>query len=855
MPFAPLSSPPPSSAMSPSLALTNHNNNGDDDDDLPMLLQRPYWNNNKRPPRVVVLPNLPEPESNPRAWLDYFEALGVGKGHIKGGKSRPSTHKGGGQQRQRQQDPLPSSSLSSPSSPQCSELGSEAPVASRTADDNNINNANTNAAIAAESLERLRRHLTHRRPLKALRAFERLVEVTTEDEDDATATTTTTKTTTTTATVNGAGANGPAVRVVVSPDDVRRLFALVTARNGPPFAAYKILQYYRKEHGTSQQQQRQRRRQQHQSSISHLNDQEELVDGVDSDLAERSHQHNNNDDDIDTVDPGTVDEDHETKGEMDPILVDWYASIAFNVRYLDPTKHHNGDIQTLVRGMVVDVTRDLTTEAKLRVYPLLIASLAMQRAVRVGSFARLLYNEYHQLVLQREKQKKEEEEDRNDDERKTDPELGMEPSESIPKPERTPQYLPASEAPFLEHLLGQARYQRYDDLPYPEILASLVRHRRPYPVHALATLEHLSPFDTVDRRAGTKIALRALLDLQEQQPRLPNNDTKSDRAGDAVWHEYVADVSTLEQVAAAAAQAGDLEQALLAWDAFSAMGHVCPTDSLYESVAQVFATNPLEQIGSAFTVLAEMEERGYHVSRALIRSLSLHLRYVPPPSVRAQQAFLANLTFPCANVVGLWIHWLVSEKASYLDPALHQLKELHRGGLHVTTALLNVILSASAERGDLERTHLLLEEFGHFGTPLDADSYSFAMEACGKHLARRTRTVARPALVEQCLDAAVSLLTRMEEQGIAPTHHVIREYVELLCFAGQTETATQVILEAAECDLRLVSNKAVHRVGMANVKRGNYQVARQVANLASEPQLYLLRSIEQGELSKPLADI
>jgi pentatricopeptide repeat protein len=202
------------------------------------------------------------------------------------------------------------------------------------------------------------------------------------------------------------------------------------------------------------------------------------------------------------------------------------------------------------------------------------------------------------------------------------------------------------------------------------------------------------------------------------------------------------------------------------------------------------------------------------------------------------------------------------EASTNLDIALAALKELRLNGLHVTTAMLNAIMSGAAERGDIDRTLSLLEEFQRNGVAPDADSYSFAMEALGKHLSRRTKTPAGQRVKDQCLDTASELLTRMEDEGVLPTHHIIRDYVELLCRAGQVGVATDIVLESMELQttdnedspMPLVTDKTVYRVAMANAKQKNFEVARQVAACSSEPLPFLWRAIEAREMGAPFVD-
>lgn len=183
---------------------------------------------------------------------------------------------------------------------------------------------------------------------------------------------------------------------------------------------------------------------------------------------------------------------------------------------------------------------------------------------------------------------------------------------------------------------------------------------------------------------------------------------------------------------------------------------------------------------------------------------------------------------------------------SRLDTALEHLKVLRQKGTHVSVASLNAILSGGAERGDVDRTLFVMEEFSRNDVEPNADSFSFAFEALGKNIARRTRNPASKQMIESYLETSDSFLTEMEERGIAPNHHIIREYVELLCLAHEVETATSVVKETLS-NGGSVNNKTIYRVAMANVDAKNFAIARELTLTASEPLPFLLQNIERAE--------
>jgi pentatricopeptide repeat protein len=192
------------------------------------------------------------------------------------------------------------------------------------------------------------------------------------------------------------------------------------------------------------------------------------------------------------------------------------------------------------------------------------------------------------------------------------------------------------------------------------------------------------------------------------------------------------------------------------------------------------------------------------------------------------------------------IVFLFSDSEDNLDAALAHLRSLRDRGMLVSAASLNAIMSACAERGNVDFTFEVMDEFRRNNVEPNADAISFAFEALGKNLYRRRH---RPSELHftWVLGKADLLLTFMEEKGIAPTHHIIREYVELLCQAKEVRLATDVIHDMIAND-GLVNNKTVYRVAMANAECGDFEVARKIAGLASEPLPYLLQNIKREEL-------
>ena len=155
-------------------------------------------------------------------------------------------------------------------------------------------------------------------------------------------------------------------------------------------------------------------------------------------------------------------------------------------------------------------------------------------------------------------------------------------------------------------------------------------------------------------------------------------------------------------------------------------------------------------------------------------------------------------------------------------------------------------MSGAAERGDVDRVLTLLQEFGRSNVVPDAETFSFCFESLGKNLRQRSRNPRTQDHLTACLVAAERFLTMMEERDIAPTHHIVREYVELLCLAGQVSTATSVVREVATVP-GLLGSKTIYRVAMANAQANHIDVAKDVASLGERGEVndFLLANIKR----------
>lgn len=116
-----------------------------------------------------------------------------------------------------------------------------------------------------------------------------------------------------------------------------------------------------------------------------------------------------------------------------------------------------------------------------------------------------------------------------------------------------------------------------------------------------------------------------------------------------------------------------------------------------------------------------------------------------------------------------------------------------------------------------------------------------------------------PQHSESYIVTADAFIERMEEKGVHPTHHIIRDYVEFLCHMEQVDTANEVVFGVME-DPALVGSKTLYRLSMANSKRQQFDTARDLANFPGAPppmRELMLRNIareEQDDNSKSEED-
>jgi pentatricopeptide repeat protein len=159
---------------------------------------------------------------------------------------------------------------------------------------------------------------------------------------------------------------------------------------------------------------------------------------------------------------------------------------------------------------------------------------------------------------------------------------------------------------------------------------------------------------------------------------------------------------------------------------------------------------------------------------------------------------------------------------------------------------LNALMSCYAERGDVSDVLFLLETLRSNNLSPDTNSYSFAIEVLGKNIHRWDKS-SNPAMVQQNLDHADSILGMMENDGILPSRDLLRNYVELLCITGESDTANMVIEDMLSNAPESVCSKTLYRLAMANTDRGNFDRARYLASQITDEIPIVFKKIRSRE--------
>jgi hypothetical protein len=366
------------------------------------------------------------------------------------------------------------------------------------------------------------------------------------------------------------------------------------------------------------------------------------------------------------------------------------------------------------------------------------------------------------------------------------------------------------EPAFLNHLLRTNKYQRMKNLPYVEIFATMVENgQRPEPIFVSRLVENCFPYSDMQE---LEMLLQGLLALAS---------TPNPQDG----YRYILDINILDLIAASIVRHQDTNIIRTLWQYIEVSG-IEPTESLYESTAVTFCHDP-DLYPNAFKVLQEMEMRaGYEPSRALIRSM-------------ARRIYKFNRHFEYA------IELVLTDVDKWLAAGDHS---EDRPTLSVST--LNVVLASAADRGDLDNSVHLMNMIREADLPANVNSFSFAFEALGKHLMfnLNNQRLARKSkeIYAYCMAKAMEYLDMMDARKIPMNHDVVREYVYLLDMVGETETATQVLLDAL--GKGRVDSRALYHMAMANADSGNFEVAYRLARSGTEDMPWAIASIRRKEM-------
>jgi pentatricopeptide repeat protein len=163
-----------------------------------------------------------------------------------------------------------------------------------------------------------------------------------------------------------------------------------------------------------------------------------------------------------------------------------------------------------------------------------------------------------------------------------------------------------------------------------------------------------------------------------------------------------------------------------------------------------------------------------------------------------------------------------------------------------TLETFNAMMSCYAERGDTYDVLALLDNLLLKGISPDCNSYSFAIEALGKNI-HRWKKHHNPGLVQENMELADRILGMMETNQIWPSTDFIRNYVELLCIAGESKTADLVVDDMLEKFPKSVCSKALYRLAITNTENGDFERARELASRITDDIPTLMTKIRSRE--------
>ena len=226
--------------------------------------------------------------------------------------------------------------------------------------------------------------------------------------------------------------------------------------------------------------------------------------------------------------------------------------------------------------------------------------------------------------------------------------------------------------------------------------------------------------------------------------------------------------------------------------------------------------------------MTSMKDDGYIPTRPLIRSFSSAIRFNK---------------------------FLIGKGRRILKDDKQQENFLMENDKLVSLESLNVIMSAYAERGDPSDAADILNLMIEYDIKPNADSYSFVIEGLGRDIKKRLKQDDE-SYKQKSIKIADSILSMMEESGTAPTTQVLRHYVELLCLAGEIQTATSIVKDFLSSsrnnkdEERKINNITIYRIAVENARVGNYDVAKELASMTTEVIPALYRKIFSREKNK-----
>jgi len=381
---------------------------------------------------------------------------------------------------------------------------------------------------------------------------------------------------------------------------------------------------------------------------------------------------------------------------------------------------------------------------------------------------------------------------------------------------------------FLTRIISTSKYNRQDDVPFYDVISRLVDvGGQLSPDSILPAIQNMFPYTNTEHMS---ITLEAWL----KDFRIKGSKQREGDGKDTIWWNQgeVIDLSTLEMISTSAAGNGCSKLILLVWDVLEVC-HYLPTETIYENTIVTFANGRNGGLRKAFVAMSSMKEDGFVPSRPLIRSFSTAIRLNK-------------------SLIGMGRRLIIDDKKQ-------EMLFMENDKL-LSLESLNVIMSAYAERGDPRDVANILDVMIENNIKPNADSYSFVIEALGRDIKKRLKRD-DDSYKQGNVEIADTILTMMEEDGTAPTTYVIQHYIELLCLAGEIETATSVVEDflsssSSKNEKIIVNNTTIYRVAMENAISGNYEIAKKIALMTSEFIPALHRKIaSQEQRSSYMKDI